>query len=91
VPASALDDAAVRSGVARYWRERRAFSLLEYEDVPEILRLEVAKVGSQERWAKRNGANRSTVSAALNGYRRIQPKFLKALGLKRIDAYIRVQ
>ena len=61
--------------------------ILNSEDVMNLLKSEIAKAGSQQEWAKRNGVSRPIVCRTLRGYRRLQPKVLKALGLKKLDAY----
>jgi hypothetical protein len=61
--------------------------ILAHDDVLELLRSEVAKAGSQLKWAKDNGVSRPDVCRVLGGYRKVEPKILEALGLKKIDAY----
>jgi hypothetical protein len=67
--------------------KRRSTRILDFDDAVHLLKSEIDKAGSQRRWAKENGVNRPMVCAALGGYRRLQPKILKALGLKKVDAY----
>ena len=65
--------------------------MLKAQDVRDLLRREIAKVGSQTEWAKQKRANRTLVNGVLTGRRKLQPKLLKALGLKRITFYQRVK
>ena len=61
--------------------------VLEYDDVLELLRSEVRKTGSQRKWAAEKGVSRPDVSRVLGGRAKVKPQILKALGLKKIDAY----
>ncbi len=64
-------------------------TLLDVDDVLDLLRAEVASTGSQSEWARQKKVNRTIVSAILKRRRRFQPKVIRALGLKKIDAYTR--
>lgn len=59
------------------------------EDVLDILRAEVARVGSQSEWARQNEVSRTILNRILSGRRALQPKVLKALGLKETVVYER--
>jgi len=61
--------------------------MLNVEDVLALLRAEVAKSGSQIEWARQHGVDRSCVCAAINGTKPLQPKIIRALGLKATIAY----
>jgi hypothetical protein len=63
--------------------------MLNAEDVLALLRAEVAKSGSQIEWARQHGVDRSCVCAAINGTKPLQPKIIRALGLKATIAYTR--
>jgi len=67
--------------------KRKPKTILDQDDVLDLLRSEVAKAGSQKKWAKENGVNRPVVCRALGGSGTLQDKILKALGLKKIDDY----
>ncbi len=67
--------------------KRRKNEILNFDDVLNLLRSEIAKAGSQKRWAKENGVSRPNVCRILGGRQRPQPKILKALGLKKLDTY----
>jgi hypothetical protein len=64
--------------------------MLNVEDVLALLRAEVAKSGSQIEWARQHGVDRSCVCAAINGSKPLQPKIIRALGLKATIAYTRL-
>jgi hypothetical protein len=70
-------------------RDEHELELLHVEDVLALLRAEVAKSGSQTEWARHHGVDRSCVCAALNGNKPLQPKIIRALGLKATIAYTR--
>ena len=59
-------------------------------DVIDLLREEIAAVGSQSEWSKKKRIERTTLNAALRGRRSFQPKLLKALGLEKVVVYRRV-
>lgn len=71
-------------------RDEHGHELLNIEDVLALLRAEVAKSGSQIEWARQHGVDRSCVCAAINGTKPLQPKIIRALGLKATIAYTRV-
>jgi DNA-binding transcriptional regulator YdaS (Cro superfamily) len=54
-----------------------------------MLRDEILKAGSQSAWARLTGIHRTALSAALNGRKGLQPKIVAALGLQKVEAYIR--
>ena len=66
-----------------------ARKLLTVDDVRALLRVEIDKAGTQTAWARRARANRSIACAILAGKKTLQPKIVKALGLKRVIAYTR--
>jgi hypothetical protein len=63
--------------------------LLTVDDVRELLRAEIDKAGTQTAWARRARVNRSIACAILAGKKTLQPKIVKALGLKKVIAYTR--
>ena len=63
---------------------RRKRQLLSYEDVVQLLRDEIDKVGTESAWARRTGANRTSLNLALKGRVGLQKNILDALGLKKI-------
>jgi hypothetical protein len=63
--------------------------LLTVADVRELLRAEIDKAGTQTAWARRARVNRSIACAILAGKKTLQPKIVKALGLKKVIAYTR--
>jgi hypothetical protein len=71
-------------------RGEHELEVLNAQDVLALLRAEVAKSGSQSKWARQHGVDRSVVSAVINGTKPLQPKIIRALGLKGTIAYARV-
>jgi hypothetical protein len=65
-------------------------TLLDTEDALELLRGEIARAGSQSAWAREKRIHRTALSAILNGRKRLQPKILAALGLRKVEAYTRI-
>jgi hypothetical protein len=63
---------------------RRKRQLLSYEDVVQLLRDEIDKAGTESEWARRTGANRTSLNLALKGRVGLQKNILDALGLKKI-------
>ena len=63
--------------------------LLSVDDVRELLRAEIDKAGTQTAWARRARVNRSIACSILAGKKTLQPKIVKALGLKKVIAYTR--
>ena len=63
--------------------------LLTVDDVCELLRAEIGKAGTQTAWARRARVNRSIACAILAGKKTLQPKIVKALGLRKVIAYTR--
>jgi len=63
---------------------RRKRQLLSYEDVVQLLRDEIDKAGTESAWARRTGANRTSLNLALKGRVGLQKNILDALGLKKI-------
>jgi hypothetical protein len=57
---------------------------LEPEDVVQLLRLEVERMGSQSAFAKAAGVDRPTVCKILQGLRPLQPKILRALNVRMV-------
>jgi hypothetical protein len=75
-------------GAARAAMTRQKTSkLLTADDVRELLRAEIRAAGTQSNWARQKGVNRSIVCSILAGGATLQPKVVKALGLKKIVAY----
>jgi hypothetical protein len=70
--------------IARRTLQRR---LLSAEDVLGILQAEIAEAGSQTAWARRTGANRTSLNLALTGRQPVTRNLLDALGLERVVAY----
>ncbi|HUI97412.1 MAG TPA: hypothetical protein VLX44_16780 [Xanthobacteraceae bacterium] len=61
--------------------------LLSAEDVLAILHDEIERAGSQTAWARRTGANRTSLNLALTGRQAVTRNLLDALGLERVVAY----
>ena len=61
--------------------------LLSTEDVIELRHAEIAEAGSQTAWARRTGANRTSLNLALTGRQPVTRSLLDALGLDRVVAY----
>ena len=70
---------------ARRVRQKRM--LLSSDDVIELLRTEVEKAGTESAWARRTGANRSSLNLVLKGRVGLQKNLLDALGLDMVVAY----
>ncbi len=68
-------------------RGRHKQLLLSSEDVIELLRAEIEKAGTESAWARRTGANRTSVNLALKGRLGLQKNLLDALGLDMVVAY----
>jgi hypothetical protein len=51
---------------------------------------EIARAGSRSAWAREKRIHRAALSAILNGRKRLQPKVLAALGLRKVEAYTRL-
>jgi hypothetical protein len=62
--------------------------LLSSEYVIEFLRAEVEKAGTESEWARRTGANRTSLNLTLNGRLGLQKNILDALGLEMVVAYV---
>jgi len=58
--------------------------LLSHHDVVELLRTEIDKAGTESEWARRTGANRTSLNLALKGRVGLQRNILEALGLRKI-------
>ena len=65
-------------------------ALLDQKDVVRLLRLEVNRVGSQKKWAKKNGVTPSLISMVLSGDRPLNNKIISALKLRRVVVYERL-
>jgi DNA-binding phage protein len=63
---------------------RRKRQLLSYEDVVELLRTVIDRAGTESEWARRTGANRTSLNLALKGRVGLQKNILDALGLKKV-------
>jgi hypothetical protein len=61
--------------------------LLSAEDLIALLEAEIAEAGSQTAWARRTGANRTSLNLALTGRQPITQNLLDALGFERVVAY----
>jgi len=61
--------------------------LLSAEDVIDLLHTEIDKAGSQTAWARRTGANRTSLNLALTGRQAVTRSLLDALGLERVVAF----
>jgi hypothetical protein len=68
-------------------RGRQKQSLLSSQDVIELLRAEIEKAGTESAWARRTGANRTSVNLVLKGRLGLQKNLLDALGLDMVVAY----
>lgn len=66
---------------------KRLSELLDHDDVLDLLRSEIAKVGSQSEWAKEHRVDRPIVNRILSGQRNIQPKVTDALGLEEVEFF----
>ena len=60
-------------------------------DETDVLRLLHEGAGSQSAWARRSGVNRSQLNHVLSGKRRLSPRIIQALKLKKVVAYERKQ
>jgi hypothetical protein len=58
--------------------------VLNDDDVADLVKAAVKREGSQAAFAKRNGINRTDLSAFLNGRRGISASLAKAFGLRRV-------
>src|SRR5215468_2286677 len=65
-------------------------ALLDQKDVVRLLRLEVNRAGSQKKWAKKNGVTPSLISMVLSGDRPLSNKIIRALKLRRVVVYERL-
>ena len=65
--------------------------LLDETDVLRLLHEVVEGAGSQSAWARRSGVNRSQLNHVLSGKRRLSPRIIQALKLKKVVAYERKQ
>jgi hypothetical protein len=63
---------------------RRKRQLLSHEDVVELLRAEIESAGTESAWARRTGANRTSLNLALKGRVGLQRNILEALGLRKV-------
>ena len=63
---------------------RRKRELLSHEDVVQLLRTEIDKAGTESEWARRTGANRTSLNLALKGRVGLQKNILDSLGLKKV-------
>ena len=68
-------------------RGRQKQMLLSSDDVIDILRAEVEKAGTESAWARRTGANCSSLNLVLKGRVGLQKNLLDALGLDVVVAY----
>jgi hypothetical protein len=66
---------------------RQKQMLLSSQDVIELLRAEIEKAGTESAWARRTGANRTSVNLVLKGRLGLQKNLLDALGLDMVVAY----
>jgi hypothetical protein len=66
---------------------RQKQMLLSSQDVIDLLRAEIEKAGTESAWARRTGANRTSVNLALKGRLGLQKNLLDALGLDMVVAY----
>jgi hypothetical protein len=62
-------------------------NLLDRDDVIGLLRSEVAKAGSQSKWAKEKGVSRVVVCRILGGNENVRDKIVDALELEKIEFY----
>ena len=58
--------------------------VLEPEDIVQLLRSEVKRMGSQSAFAKAAGVDRATVCKILQGRSPLQPKILRALNVRMV-------
>ena len=65
-------------------------ALLDQMHVIRLLRLEVNRAGSQKKWAKKNGITQSLISMVLSGDRPPNYKIIRALKLRRVVVYERL-
>jgi hypothetical protein len=71
-------------------KKKTGHALLDHDDAMALLREEIEKAGSQSAWARLTGIHRTALSAALNGRKGLQPKIIAALGLRKVEAYVRI-
>jgi hypothetical protein len=57
-----------------------------HDEVVRLLKAAVKREGSQLAYAKRHGVDRAHLNQILNGKKQAGPTFLKALGLRNVDA-----
>lgn len=65
--------------------------LIDRQGALALLASEITKAGSEAGWARKAGVDRPMVNGIRKGRRRFQPKVLSALGLRRIEAYVRAR
>jgi hypothetical protein len=58
--------------------------VLEVEDVVQLLRSEVERMGSQSAFARAAGVDRALVCKILRGSAPLQPKILRALNVRMV-------
>ena len=59
-------------------------SVLNDDDVVDLLKAAVKREGSQSAFAKRHNVNRTELNSILNGKRRISASLAKTVGLRRV-------
>jgi hypothetical protein len=59
-------------------------SVLNDDDVVDLLKAAVKREGSQSAFAKRYDVNRAQLNSILNGKKRVTAPLAKALGLRRV-------
>ena len=62
----------------------RKVTILERTDIVKLLRIEVARAGSQSAWGRKNGIDRAEVAKVLNGTFAPTRKVIRALGLRTV-------
>ena len=62
-------------------------SVLEVEDVVQLLRSEVERLGSQSVFARAAGVDRAVVCRILKGRASLQPKILRALNVRMVFVF----
>ena len=82
--------ATPRNGVTELVTRQYPARTVDQMDVIRLLRLEVNRAGSQKKWAKKNGVTQSLISMVLSGDRPPNHKIIRALKLRRVVVYERL-
>jgi DNA-binding phage protein len=78
----------------RPWRQHASMSsmrALDQNEVVQLLRAEVKRMGGQAEWARKNGVARSMISMVLTGDRPPSKKIISALNLRVVIVFERIR